>query len=355
MHRNAVVHIVQHLSPGGIETMALDLIGMDPNRYIISLEGDKRKAVRNWPRLSGIRDRLIFMEKKSGIRLGLVTEIAKVLRRLDAVAVHTHHVGPLLYGGLAARLAGIKRIVHTEHDAWHLNDPARRKLQSLVVKIVRPVYVADAGAVARSVRRNLPGTHPIVITNGIDTERFQPGSQERARLNLRLPSHARTIGCAARLEAVKGHDVLLDSFSRLDGDVHLALAGDGSLRSSLLEKAKNLGIADRVHFLGAIDAMTDFYNAVDVFCLPSLKEGMPLSPLEAQACNVPVVATNVGAVKSATCDVTGRLVPAQCEASLVNALAAALVERPKQHPRRFVLREADLRDTRDAYEELYAA
>lgn len=354
MPKRSVVHIVQHLQPGGIETMALDLIGSDPDRYIVSLEGTADDAIKKWPRLKNIRSRLIFMNKQSGVRPGTVVALCRVLCQLQTVAVHTHHVGPLLYGGLAARLAGINRIIHTEHDAWHLNEPARRKLQSWIVKLVRPVYVADASAVARSVRRNLPGTRPFVITNGIDTKRFQPASQERARLNLRLPLQAKIIGCAARLEEVKGHDVLLDAFADLDDASHLALAGDGSQRQSLFAQAKQLGIADRVHFLGAIDSMADFYNAIDVFCLPSRQEGMPLSPLEAQACGVPVVASDVGAVKTATCDKTGRLVPAQCVASLRDALADALVEPPHETPRRFVLREADLRNTRNAYEELYA-
>ena len=77
-------------------------------------------------------------------------------------------------------------------------------------------------------------------------------------------------------------------------DVSLAVAGDGPLRDELVETAIHLGISDRVHFLGEIASITDFYKAIDVFVLNSHSEGMSNTILEAMACGLPIVATDVG-------------------------------------------------------------
>lgn len=355
MPKQIIVHVVQHLRPGGIETMALDLIGNDPNRFIISLEGEKNEAIASWSRIRSFGTRLKFLNKRPGIDISLIFKLAGTLREMGATAVHTHHVGPLLYGGLAARIARIQSIVHTEHDAWHLQDSKRQKLQSVLVKLVKPIFVADTNAVAAAVRRHLSGVSPSVITNGVDTLRFQPGAKCLSRAKLNLPKSARLIGCAARLETVKGHAYLLSALAQLPTDLHLALAGDGSLMAELKSQTQELGIQNRVHFLGVVEDMPSFYKAIDVFCLPSLNEGMPLSPLEAQACGTPVVATNVGGTRSAVCVRTGYLVPAKDSDELALAISKAFTTHEPQSPRDFVTAHADLRNTLTAYNKLYAA
>jgi len=110
-----------------------------------------------------------------------------------------------------------------------------------------------------------------------------------ARRALRLPDSGRLIGSAGRLEPVKGHALLIEALAALPTDVTLVLAGDGSQRPILEALAARLGVAERVHFLGHIDSIVTFYRALDVFCLPSVAEGLPLSVLEAQACGVAAV------------------------------------------------------------------
>ena len=147
-----------------------------------------------------------------------------------------------------------------------------------------PTVVADAELVAKSIRQYIPLFRPSVIMNGIDTERFQPGQQSMARDQLSLPKDVPIIGCAARLTAVKAHNILISAFSQLPNHIHLALAGGGELEEELKKLAQSLNVSDRVHFLGVVDDMPTFFHALDVFCLASMREGLPLSPLEAQAC-----------------------------------------------------------------------
>jgi glycosyltransferase involved in cell wall biosynthesis len=356
--RKVTVQIVQHLRPGGIETMALELqrhAATGHVVHVVSLEGERSAALTAWPRLGPLAARLHFLGKRPGIDPALAWRLRSLLRRLGTGAVHTHHVGPLLYGGLAARLAGIRHLVHTEHDAWHLADPRRRRLQATLVHLLRPRLVADAALVRDTAEAALPGRRYIVIGNGIDTHLFTPGDRDVARRSLGLPCNVRLVGCAARLESVKGHLHLLQALARLPDDVHLALAGDGSLADALAKEALSLGIHARVHFLGNVEEMPSFYRALDLFCLPSLREGLPLAPLEAQACGVPCVLTDVGGNREALWSHNGTLVPASDDLALARALATRLNFAGNDDPRAFVVSQADVRTMTRAYENLYGS
>ncbi|MGB0683900.1 MAG: glycosyltransferase [Magnetovibrionaceae bacterium] len=351
-----VVHVVQHLKPGGIETLVLELLSRTraDRVSVISLEGRAAETIAKWPRLSRASEHLYFLNKEPGMRPQLALELARMLRTMGCDVVHTHHVGPLLYGGIAARLSGC-RLVHTEHDAWHLEDKRRRSLQSLLVKVVRPTVVADALFVAQAYRAALQRDPAKVVLNGIDCRHFHPGDKRSARAELGLPQLGTLIGCAARLEKVKGVDQMISALPFLPDYFGLAVAGDGSQGHSLRQLARALGVESRVSFLGRVDDMRTFYQALDLFCLPSRKEGMPLSPLEAQACGVPAVAFDVGGTSEAICPETGFLVEAGNVNGLAEALEAAVRQPAGVSPRNFVLRDGNLDQTAEAYNALYAA
>lgn len=340
----AVIHVVQHLSPGGLEVMALELARAQQAQgrpaLVLSLEGNLETAIAHWPRLAGQREQLLFAAKRPGLDPMLMPRLISLFRRLRPAVVHTHHVGPMLYAGTAARLAAVPARLHTEHDAWHLTDPKRRRLVRLARRLMAPVMIADAPHVAQSVAEALGGTPPVIVMNGVDTERLRPRDQAAARHALGLPDGQRLLGIAARLEHVKGVDVALEALRLLPRDVHLAIAGGGSEATALRAQASALGIADRLHWLGVMDDMSRFYPALDLLLVPSRHEGLPLAPLEAQACGIRVVATNVGGTAAGICPRTGQLVPAEDPAALAGAVLLAL--EGAGDPRPFVLREASL-------------
>lgn len=321
-----IVHVVQHLRPGGLEVMALELARVQARQhptYVVSLEGSRDDALAAWPRLHAQRDQIICLGKQPGLDAGLSWRLRSLFRELDAGGVHTHHIGPLLYAGPAARLAGVRRRIHTEHDAWHLQNAKRRRIAQLALRAARPVLVADAPHVADAVVSALGGARPRVILNGVDTDRFAPGDRHAARAALGLPQHARIIGIAARLERVKGVDIAVDALAELN-DAVLAIGGTGSERAALEQQARERGVADRIRFVGHLDDTATLYRAVDVLCLPSRAEGLPLAPLEAQACGTPVVATRVGGVPAAIDGISGMLVDPENPPALAQALRKAL-------------------------------
>lgn len=348
-----IIHVVQHLTPGGLEVMALELARAQSATHpalVLSLEGEADEAIAAWPRLAAHRDRLVFMGKRPGLDPLLTCRLAARFRRLRPAAVHTHHAGPLLYAGPAARLAGIGRRLHTEHDAWHLAAPRRRAVMRAALAATRPVLVADAPHVAQAVRDALRVAPPRVVLNGIDTDRFAPGERAAARAALGLPVAGKVVGIAARLERVKGVDVAIEALAALP-EVVLAVAGQGSEAAALRAQAERLGVAARLRFLGLVEDMPGFYAACDAACLPSRNEGLPLAALEAQACSVPLVATRVGGMSAACDPATAILVPPEDPAALAAALRACLAG-VSGDPRAFVLRQGSLAAMSRAYLDL---
>jgi glycosyltransferase involved in cell wall biosynthesis len=352
-----IVQIVQHLRPGGIETMALDLHDFFARKgdksYIISLEGDAETALENWPRLQAHRSHILFLGKPDRFSPAFLLRLIGVLRKLKPRVLHTHHIGPLLYGGLASKVLGIKVQVHTEHDAWHLENPRHRRLQQWLLRICRPRLVADADSVGQALRQYLNLNQLTVIRNGIDTSRFVTGDAIRAREAFGLPQDIKLLGCSGRLEMLKGQRLLIESLLDLPVSVHVVLAGSGSCEEVLREQAAALGVASRVHFLGRVDDMPRFYQALDFFCLPSYKEGMPLSPLEAQACGVPSIVTDVGGASESLCRDTGTLIPAGSIPDIVNAVERLLNKTLADSPRTFVTENADIQHMAEAYYRLH--
>ncbi|NOH72682.1 glycosyltransferase [Vibrio pectenicida] len=352
---NTIIHIVQHLSPGGLETLAINMLkfsSSDSNVFIVSLEGNKESAIKNWPLLQNISDKLIFLGKPPGISTSTIFQLYRLFRQINPKVVHTHHIGPLIYGSTAARLAGINNIIHTEHDAWHLNNTKRRLVQNLILKLSNPYVVADADVVKKQFTEKLNYQNVMVIKNGIDCEQFSPGEKKHARIKLGLPVSDLIIGSAGRLEEVKGHDLLLKAMPFIHQGAKLVIAGNGSQRTCLMKLAQDLSITDRVCFLGLVDDMPNFYRALDVFCLPSRCEGFPLAPLEAQACGIPTVAHDVGGANETLCPDTGLLSKAGNHQELAININKQLNFESSHSPRHFVTSNNDIKKMVEAYNAL---
>jgi len=348
------VHVVERLAPGGIETLVLDIVGGGAGTLVFSLQGDRPELLKKWPALGPIRERMEGF-RRNGLDLRLIPRLARALREANAKAVFLHHLGPLLYGGVAARLAGVPRVIFVEHDAWHYEDRADRLLSRALLKLLRVRVVAVSRQVADRLGTIVPGKEITVIAPGIDIERFAPGDKQLARRRLGLNAGWRIVGSVGRLHPIKGHRFLIEALHELPDYLHAVLVGDGPVRAELEQLAKELALSERVHFLGHRDDLECIYPAFDVFCLPSLSEGLPRTLLEAQASGIPVVATNVGGVPEAVCDVSGLIVPPADANALAAAIRQALDRDTSQSPRSFVVGRMSLKDTVRKYHQLVEA
>lgn len=348
--RTNTIHVVQRLAPGGIETLVLDLLRKgDGSDKVISLEGTREELIAKWPALNDIAAQLIALDRPPGLRPKLVEDLRKLFRHEKPRAIYAHHIGPLIYACPAARLAGVPGVVHVEHDAWHYEQPRRKRLAQALEATTRPKHVAVSQEIADKLARFLPAARITVIPNGVDLDRFRPGDKAQARAALGLPSHARVVGTAGRLVAVKAQADLITALKYLPDDVVVVLVGDGEERQALEAHADALGYSDRVVMLGHRDNLHEILPAFDVFALPSLNEGLPRSVIEAQACGVRVVASDVGAMRQAVCARTGRFVPPGQPEQLAAALLEALEQPPAVSPRAFVEANYSFAETLRAY------
>ncbi len=141
-----------------------------------------------------------------------------------------------------------------------------------------------------------------VLYNGIDGELFKPLNKFTIRNELKIDKNRKVILFVGNLKPVKGLAYLLEAFTDIikkeRQDIEMIIIGEGELRKELEEKIKKYGIQNFVYILGTKPhhEITKWMNACDILCLPSLSEGVPNVILEALACGIPVVASNVGGI-----------------------------------------------------------
>jgi glycosyltransferase involved in cell wall biosynthesis len=348
-----VVHVVERLAPGGIETFVVDLLrtGGGADR-VISLQGSVPALLSAWPTLHDISDHVDALGRGRGLQPALILRLARRFRAFRPQAVVLHHIGPLVYGGLAARLAGVGPILYVEHDVWHYQNVRERRLAAACFRLIRPRVIAVSTQVRDTLGRIAPTLPVTVIPPGIAMDRFVPGNKAAARRGLGLPLDARIVGSAGRLVPVKAHHVLIRALALLPPPVVCVIAGDGPELSNLKRLTHELGLEGRIHFLGHRDDLWEVYPAFDVFCLPSEAEGLPRTILEAQACGVPVVASAVGGIPEAVHPRAGALVPPSDPHALAQALSGILAQ--AQHlpsPRDFIAEKMSLAMTSRQYRE----
>lgn len=326
-----VVHVVNQMRPGGIETMVLDIVrGSKFRSRIFSLESNTPQLIAGWPVLGSLASSLEGFNKAPGLAPSLVWHLARRLHALKPRAVFVHRTNPLLYGGLAARLARVPVVVHVEHDVWQYKDAGRRRLLERSVSLVRPVHFAVSPAIADALKQMLPSPQIKIVPGGVDLQRFAKRDRRAAQQALGLPADALVIGTAGRLEPVKGHRVLVAALRHLPASVHVLIVGEGSERDALAGLARDLGVASRLRLLGHRDDLEFVLPALDVFCLPSLGEGLPRVIMEAQAADIPIVASDVGSVRQIVDPATGRLVTPDNPAELAEALKLSLASPPPE-------------------------
>lgn len=174
-----------------------------------------------------------------------------------------------------------------------------------------------------------------VIPPGVNTDLFQPTDTRIARKKLNLPDK-RIVLYVGRIEPLKGLDILLKAIALLKtgADTHLLIVGGSPEKDAELERlntlADNLNISDIVAFNGSVDQeqLPDYYNAADVFVLPSWYESFGLAALEAMSCGTPVVVSRVGGLTTfIEHGKTGHLVPWRCPDAFARSLET-LLENP---------------------------
>ncbi len=172
----------------------------------------------------------------------------------------------------------------------------------------------------------VPEAQIFLINNGIDLDFFREideASRQKIRRKFNI-LQTPVIGMVSRLADVKGHSVLIDAMPRIISEFPgglLFLAGEGKMKAQLQNQAAKLGISDHVIFASVFNPSGAILSLFDVFVMPSIEEGFGLSGMEAQACGLPIVASNVGGIPSFVLhEKTGLLVAPKDPSALAEAI-----------------------------------
>jgi len=319
--------VIGSLSRGGSERQIVELVRAAHPEYaecvVICLSSDAG-ALAQEVRETGARVFTIgFDGARSWGTPGALLRLAKTLRVLRPDVVYAFlfwsHVLALPLAAVGARHA--KRVA-----ALRSSPTADVPSNRLLVGLRRPALSLAHGAIANSdpVATEWVTAYPrlagriSVVPNGV---RMTPISEPGASEDGGPP----TIVCVANLSPHKGHRTLFEALARLR--CHrwtLLLVGDGPQRSALETVAGRLELTQRVHFLGAVSNVWPVLGAADLAVLPSYTEGLPNAVLEAMAHGVPVVATDVGGVRSLLASGAGTVVPPKDVGGLSAAICSYL-------------------------------
>lgn len=359
-----IMHITTSLNVGGLETFLLELLRLTNREcfspYVCTMTSGGQ-LVGEFEEL-GIP--ISVLSQRAGLDYAMPFRMASLLRRQQIDLVHTHNVSPWLYGLIAAKMARVHHLVHTEHS----NVPELQKKLYRVEKFLSygtDFIIADSTVVNVHLikAQGIAPERVKTIYNGIDEQKYGGRSKRaKTRSELGIGPEENVIGTVGRLVPIKNHAGLLKAFSKVQREfcnVKLLIVGDGELRASLESQAQILELDHRVLFLGSRRDVPRLLQAMDVFVLSSFSEGLPISLLEAMASGLPIVATDVGGNREVIGDdEAGVLVPADSDEHLAAGirmfLARPELRREKGCAAQQRVRERfSLRKTVRRYEEIY--
>ena len=297
------MHVLDRLDLGGTEKAVMKLVrGLETGtfeHYICALRG-AAASPGEWA--SGVT--VLHAGREGAAFQFNVPRLVRVMRTIRPAIVHSRNWGGI-EAIVAARLARVPIVIHSEHG-YELEMAAGLPLRQRLLRHV--VYrAASAVAVVTSDLRHYHAAQAWwkpdaikILYNGVDGEEFRPQPQVREAVRRRhgIPADAVVLGSVGRMTPLKDFSTLLKAAEILAQEapnLHVLLVGSGPALSGLQSYVANsYRLAGRVVFAGKVDGVADLLNAMDIFVLPTLMEGMSNTLLEALAVGLPAVATRVG-------------------------------------------------------------
>ncbi len=330
-----VLYIANSAKIGGGNRVLMDMAaGLDRNRFVPLIAAPGPGPLAAWAADHGIAVTVSPDGDWTG-RVGLLRRAAMLAFTARAHRIGLiHAMAPMCYraAGLVGRMLGVPRVCHLGFP------PAPGELERSFVsgpEAVVACYDGQSRDVEPVVRQLRPACRLLAIPNGIDTQRYRPAPVTWDTHRQLRGDASHVVLIVGHLSEVKGYPTFLRAAARiaerLPECAFLALGGETTGPGPLARferLAAELGLADRMRFLGFRPDVADVLRAADVVVLPSLDEGLPLALLEAMSCAKPVVATPVGGVAEAVADeVTGLLIPPNDPNALAAAVTRLLADR----------------------------
>ncbi len=328
MAKITVVHIITKLELGGAQQNTLFTVAhLDRNRYEPALiTGANGMLIDEARRLTGVRLYLVpelVREIRPVKDITALFKIARILRAIQrdvrkqagnatgAVIVHTHSSKAGILGRWAARLAGIRCIIHTVHGfSFHQFQPRLTRavyvmLERLTASITSAFILVSRANRDEGIKQKIfTPEKAVLIRSGIDIKEYQSVHCDRmaVRAELGITNGAPVVAMVAcfkpqkaPLDFIKTARLVLDEYPQAE----FLMVGDGDLRPRIAALAAELKIADNVHLVGWRKQVPQIMHSIDLLVLTSLWEGLPRVLPQAMAAGVPIVASDVNGSREA--------------------------------------------------------
>lgn len=294
-----VAQVLALMNNGGIEEVVFNYWRhMDPGKVRFDFFFDERSELPHRQEMRRMGAGLHPLPPYSH-PLAYHEALMRALRAGRYPIVHAHMSTMSVFALAAARRAGVPVRICQNHSTAHWGEGAKT-LAKLALRPFAGVFATEEFACGEAAARWMYGDRRVerglvrILPNAIDTARYAYDPRERDRLRARLgiPPGAYVLGHVGRFIYQKNHQKLLDIFAALSqqkSNALLLLVGEGETMGAVRERAKAMGLAQRVIFAGVRRDMDKLYSAMDAFCLPSFYEGMPLVAWEAQTNGLPCV------------------------------------------------------------------
>ena len=290
-----VIQVMPNFALAGAEIMCENLVyelrRKDIEVVVVSLF-NQRSAITERLEKNGVK--LIYLDKKLGLDLSIVGKLCKIFKQENPDVVHTHRYATQ-YAIPAAMRAGIKRRVHTVHNiAKKENGRLGRLLNKWFFKRHHVIPVALSSIIQDSIveEYKIKKNKVPIIFNGIDLSKCQTKTDYEVQEKFKILH-------VGRFMEQKNHKGLIDAFDIFHQKYQngvLQLIGDGELKEEIEKLVNEKGLTESVEFLGLQENVHQYLSAADIFTLPSLYEGVPMTLIEAMGTGLPIVATNVGGI-----------------------------------------------------------
>ena len=298
-----VLHSVSNMDRAGIETMLMNYYrNIDTSKVQFDFLANKSKKGAYDEEIKKMGGRIFISPGLSPLKW---FKYQKMVQKLlsdnpEIKVVHSHNGAFSLQAQLAAKKSNIKnRIVHvhgTKID-FNLKLPLKLLYKTQLKRVANNYWGCGLEAIKYYFgKKVIEDKNYLIVRNAIEEDRFIFNQEKRDEIRKKYNIENKfVIGNVARFMKQKNHTFTLDLFKKvhdLNDDAILMLLGEGELLDSMKEKAKKLGIYDSVMFMGNVDNVNEMYQAMDVFLLPSLFEGLPVVGIEAQAAGLKCVMSN---------------------------------------------------------------
>jgi glycosyltransferase involved in cell wall biosynthesis len=300
-----VLYVITKSNWGGAQRYVFDLsthMGSHGFEVAVALGGTGERGaiaglLEQKLRESGVRTIFVksFMRDVSFLReFGALAELVALLKKEKPDVVHLNSTKAGAIGALAARIAGVKKIIFTAHG-WPFREnrnvvsKALLWLASYITGLLSTTVICVSEFDLTQARR-MPGVHAVRIYNGIDLQTCGLGDVIRHS----FPDGVHITGTIGELNKNKNQIALIEQ-AKNDPAMYVAIVGEGENKTYLKKKIEEYKLDERVKLFGFMDAK-EVLKGFDTFALPSLKEGLPYVLIEAKAAGLPIVANRTGGV-----------------------------------------------------------